>query len=233
MKKKTLTLLLAVTFSLAGKTQNENTRVFYDMGLSFLMDYSASPVRSVTTKSDTPINPPYWGGPTVYPDTTNYYQVFNYNICTYIFRLRANLVQPTDNMAISVTTVPAFGVGFTWQKPGEGASMCALNLPIMAEFDFGAGSTFKSEAKAGGFIAAGYEFIMAPMIPTGEFKGKLGWSEPVFSAGYRYWTKFQKLMELNLKVGIASNDALPPANYHQQTAGPISVRLSMLYFYNY
>lgn len=215
-------------------SQNESSqRLFFDMGFALFSDYTASPVSAVTTRSEFLVQDPVtWNW--YYPDTTQYFQSHAFHLCSYVFRFRANAVQPTDNLAISISGTPSFQFGFVWENPNDAMSLMALNLPLMTELNFGAGSTFKSDANKGGYIGAGYEFHVSPLIDMdSEFKGKKAWGQPAFAAGYRFWVKETKLAELNLKLGFGKNKVVPPDSYDQRVSSPLSIRIAFLWFMNY
>jgi len=240
MKKQTTAIagilvlvMLVVGFSPC-KAQNESSqRIFYDMGLTMLADFTTSPVQSAVSKSENGIYNP-WTGSVFYPDTTIYYQSHGLSIASYILRVRANVLQPSDNTALSLSATPSLQFGFVWENPGDATSLMACNLPLMAEFSFGAGSTFKSDADKGGYVGAGYEFNLSPILDfKSEFAGKKSWGMPAFAVGYRFWVKETKLAELNLKLGFGKNTEIPPPSYNQKVSAPLSVRLAFFWFMNY
>jgi hypothetical protein len=239
MDKIRSSILAAALFisSLASLSHaQEGGRIFFDMGYGLLSDYTRSPVTGGTERIEYYDS---WSGMILYKDSTRYYQSNAFHLCSYVFRVRANALQPSDHMALSVSAMPSLQFGFVWEndlnKSGDAAlSLMAVNLPLQAEFAFGAGSTFKTDKNSGGFLAGGYEFHASPLLDFDkEFKGKKSWGQPVFSTGYRFWLKANKLAELNLKIGLGKSQVTLPPVYTESPKGPLSIRLAFLYFINY
>lgn len=126
---------------------------------------------------------------------------------------RYNILQPSDNMAISIKAKPTLSLAIS--NVGTGAFF----LPIGAGLEVGNGSTYQSESNMGFTFTAGYAFNVLPLIKSGdpydiaegftnvEIKGS--WGSPFISTGIRYWNKSNKLREINILYSFNSNDEIP------------------------
>jgi hypothetical protein len=101
-----------------------------------------------------------------------------------LYSPRVNLLT-SDNSALSVGT--HFGLGFSIQVnlAGESASSLVLDMPLVAEYNFGFGSTLKSNAKVGGYLGAGYALHRISLNVDGE-SASLNIHGPVFTGGFRF-----------------------------------------------
>jgi len=238
--KKYSTILAAIILlnGVEGFSQEEtpNSKIFHAFGYTMFLDFGSSPVK-VESYWDPNAYGGYnaWGMPVYGANVTNVYEDFGISFLTCFYRLRYNVYEFGDNSAIGLSVTPALGAAYTnWAGAGW------FNLPIQAEFEFGAGSTYNSSANRGGYIGGGIEINKLPLFYTDPSEGYSGkfpislWAQPVVSAGVRYWNKSNKMQEINLKLGFAmGGDRVPPGTTEDVAFPSMTVRLSWIAFINY
>lgn len=137
----------------------------------------------------------------------------SYSGISFAYEARYNLFQPSDNLAISLKSKPAFTILFQ-------AGLAGAFIPIGVGLETGNGSTYKSESDVGFTFTAGYSFNFNPLFKAGYIYDvaktykvdlKTNWGSPYIAAGIRYWSKFNKLREINILYGFGggTNDELP------------------------
>ena len=100
-----------------------------------------------------------------------------------LYSPRLNLTS-TGNSAISVGT--HLGLGFSLHAgAGGSASSLVLDIPLVAEYNFGYGSSRESESGFGGFLGAGYGIHRVSLNVEGE-GGAATIHGPVFTGGIRF-----------------------------------------------
>ena len=237
--KKTI-LLIYVAFSFLSAFSQEapasKQRVYHSLGYSMFTNLTATPVKIYSWWNPTQQFAGYtMGGNPIYIGAwnTDVAQDFGITFLDVFYRFRYDIFEPNDNLSVGLSATPAIGVTYTeWEGGGS------LNLPIQIELGFGAGSTYNSSAEHGGYIGCGVEINKMPLFYTGDpFYGEYPinfWAQPVISGGYRYWSKENKVKEINLKVGFSLNSqTLPVGSGIERTYPPIAIRLSWISFLNY
>lgn len=124
---------------------------------------------------------------------------------------RYNLYQSGDNLAVSVKAKPVFSLSFS----DYGA--CGFYFPIGVGLETGNGSTYQSSSNTGFTFTAGYSLNFNPLFSASSEKediynidAKSSWGCPFISAGIRYWSKKNKLREINILYGFGgSGDDVP------------------------
>jgi hypothetical protein len=223
MKKQKLLLTFCLLLG-HGMLAQEQGRFIHSIGCSFLADYMAAPA-TVFTKDETV-------GP--YEEFIDQYQ--GITIFTLIYNCRFNVVELTDELALSANAIP--GIGMFVPFNGDAKGWGSVNIPLMVGFETGAGSTYASTAGLGAFIRYGIEWTKAPLIVTAdeysEVKLESSWVQPVVQAGMRFWNKQNRLQELSIKYGFGAK--VPEGDYSLNSDEPhraMSIRISWLMFVNY
>lgn len=207
--KKGITLFLLALMINQCFSQALKDKMIHSWGWVLYTDALASPVKKVGTE---------------------YYQGFGYSGLTFLYRLRYNVKEFDDNKALSIDAVPAFGFALT---TGDDGGFGYFNLPIIASMNFGVGATYNSSADKGGFVGLGLEYFKCPLVGldvSGNYKSS--WVQPVFSTGYRYWNRKNKLKEVNLKIGAGLSSVSNP-NSELNINRSFAIRLAWIRFINY
>jgi|GEM_PF-5102270 len=150
MKKNAFFILAACLFSLSAKSQN-NDKIINSWGFAAYTDLNTTPISKKTAIE------PYSG-----LSETHYTQGFSPYSVSFMYRFRYNLSEMSDNAAISLDIMPA--VGLATFRAVENTGLGYINIPVMVSYNFGVGSTYNSSAEKGGFIAAGIEYMKAPVV---------------------------------------------------------------------
>lgn len=226
MRKTLLIFLFLVSIvSFVFSQNSSNNKIFHALGFSFLTDFTVGPWNELTTFYPTRYNSQNSLG--VYE--TKYNQNIGYTLFTYMYRFRYNVYEPSDNFAISLGITPA--IGMTISTGG----FANVNIPIIGEAEFGAGSTYSSSSNIGGFFGFGFEYTKMPLLSiespspsSGVPEAVSSWIEPVLTTGIRYWNSSNKMKEVNFKFGFRKSH--PISDYFDRA---ISIRLAWIRFLNY
>lgn len=102
---------------------------------------------------------------------------------TFVYAPRVN-VSSTESSSISVGT--RLGLGFSIQSgPAGSSSSLVLDLPVLAEYNVGYGSTRDNESGFGGYVGAGFGIHRVSQNTDG-YGGSATLYGPVFSGGIRF-----------------------------------------------
>ena len=218
-------------------------KMFHTLGASYFLDWYSTPLE--VTYKDRYYEKNTWGSyseTTVKADAdsislkadTTFNRYAGWSLTTLIYTFRYNIFEPSDDLAISLSTSPS--IGLTFGDNGIGT----VNLPFFINSEFGAGSTYNSSANVGGFIGLGYEYTISGILPfdlidDGDIVEGVtvgSWGEFVFKAGVRFWSNSNKLKEISVKIGYsASEDLAPKTKFIFQRAS--TFQLAFSYILNY
>lgn len=107
-------------------------------------------------------------------------------------------------------------------------------MPIAVGWEFGAGSTYYSELNHGGVIGLGIDYSLLPLIWDGAPAiDRYSYINLHLNFGYRYWSRRNRLWELNLKVMTGPSYAGKNSSDNSLIVPPWGVRISWLRFLNY
>jgi len=219
MKLKLL-LFFCILLGQGVSAQDTKKRFIHSMGCSLVADYMAAPA-TVFMKDG-------------YEEFIDQFE--GLNLMTVMYNCRFNLVEFSDELALSANVIPAMGLFIPFNDDVKGLG--SVNFPVLLGFETGAGSTYGSSASLGAFVRFGYEWTKAPLIPETEdypeIKLESSWTQPVAQAGMRFWNKHNMLNEINVKYGFG---AKAPEGFYSLNSGEpsraMSVRISWLFFINY
>jgi hypothetical protein len=194
----------------ADSSKVSNKKFFTEWGYSALLGFSNSPTSTFTT---------YVSGSPYATYSTNF---FTLDMCSLLFRFRYNIVELSKDQALSLSGLPAFGLGISFGTTvnSDEVAFCSFDLPLILDYNIGNVSTYNTEKENGFVIGAGVEYTKAPFfggaIP-GPWYDKNGnefmvtpvtsWIEPVVELEYRYWNKNNKAVGFNLKMGFGNSGA--------------------------
>src|SRR5689334_4419462 len=206
--KTIFSLILLISASFTSSPQGFKHRYFVAYGISPLLDFGTGPGQ-VT----------YPAYNTNYSDTSCFlHQTSYFSLIAGSYQGRYNILEPGENLAISVKAKPT--LGFSISRDG----LCGFYIPVGVGLEVGNGATYQSTANMGFTLTAGYALNINPLFKLGEVYDQMdnynnvdvkgSWGSPFVSAGVRYWTKTNKLREINILYGFTSNDDIP-ANAEQ------------------
>lgn len=110
---------------------------------------------------------------------------FKYYSLSYQYEGRVNITNLNDNSALSVSLAPSVGLAFpTDDLDGYGS----INIPVFVNIEFGAGSTYDSDADVGFTLGLGLNHTRFPLfgldLPDGS-DFKKSYTTPVIKASLR------------------------------------------------
>jgi len=145
-----------------------------------------------------------------------------WDILAFLYVIRYNVKTLDPNHSISLCTIPSIGIGqsqlnhFDVSASGWGS----INIPLFLEFNIGNIHNYKSEKDEGFILGIGLEYTKAPLFyqpvegiridaqgDLGSYTFTTGWIEPVIEISKTHFNKWNKLREVNLKVGVSTNGA--------------------------
>ena len=219
MKKLLLCVLLSFTSMLAF-SQGLSDRYISSWGNTYFLDYSASPVHTTLIEEGT--QDPY----------LEYSVASAFSLFTLIYNTRINVVEPSDNFAVSASVAPSLALSFS--ESGIGG----INMPVTLNAEFGAGATYHTTHNRGGMFGLGVEYNKIGLFALGddysEGEYKTSWIQPVVITGFRYWNKKNNLREVNLKFGMGgTQDYREDQSEDLTTRRSLTARLSFITFLNY
>ncbi|MGD0712192.1 MAG: hypothetical protein ABR968_13545 [Bacteroidales bacterium] len=200
------------------KTKPKSSKIFQAMGYTVLADFVSSPVKVYP-------NSIYDDNTSTYIPTNSFIKTDAINLGSCMYRFRYNFYEPSQESAFSFSLTPSFGFGLVVpEKSGDAAGFCTFNMPLLINYEIAAGSTYKSTKEHGFFFGAGIEYYKSPLIFvgwTGE-KPISSFILPVASAGFRFWTKTNRMAEINLKFGKGPKVKLPDVYDKTSLPGTLS-----------
>jgi len=222
VNSKLLVSLIALnSISLCGAGQNSGasssseSKFFTEFGFSPFLGYERSPTSTYTYTEQTNV---YNSSTGVYDYTTinqsGTVRFDEFDYLTFVFRARYNIIEFSKNVSLSVSVLPAIGLGV----PANGDGALSLNIPLIIGCNIGNVATYTADMEKGLVVGVGVEYTKAPLIG-----GKIiisnsngnettvtvptGWVEPVVELGRRFWNKNNKANELGVKFGYLANGA--------------------------
>lgn len=234
--KTIYTLIIAVCTAVTVNAQSFKDQFFSAVGFSPYLDFGIAPGH-VTCPAI------YTGG----YDTVCFTHQTSYAGFSIVYEARYNLVQPSDNFAVSIKGKPVISVSFSDDGIG------GFYLPLGIGLEMGNGATYQTSANMGFTFTAGYSLNVNPLLKTGDVYDiadlygvdlKTSWGSPFIAAGVRYWNKNNKLREINVLYGFGGSSDEIPANGSQygfagdddsgsSFDGPYMVRVTWMIYLNY
>jgi len=208
---KNIFFAFLILFAFSRSYAQVKDKLFHSIGTSYGTNYIQSPINPTTRQTDSI----YFSGiPVSYQDTFPFQQ-FLLGGLTFVYQLRYNLYEKTNDLALSISISPSFCIGkvFANESSSNEDVWGLLNIPILIHGEIGAGSTYMSSSEMGGFFALGIEYNQLPVFNFSEPKKQSGshslfitkWIQPSLKFGIRYWNKNDRLRELTLKLGYGAN----------------------------
>jgi hypothetical protein len=159
-------------------------RFFNRMGQTLLTEYFVTPNVQVSIDNAT-YNANYSG----------------YSLVTLAYQPRYNIVEPKENLALSVDVGLAMGVGLFYEKYVDntgstsniGNSWIHFTLPVMLKLNYGAGSTYDAMETVGLNVGFGFQAIYTPLfmsaINVSDLQNKAAfYMQPVIGFGGSWWS---------------------------------------------
>lgn len=218
------------TSVLSQETQeSKSTKVFHAVGYTILADYVSSPLKVIPMTVHTNAGD---------IESHTFMKSDAINLMTYMYRFRYNFSEPSAESAFSFSINPSLSFGLVIPNKGDNGGFFTFNVPLLLNYEHGAGSTYNSTLNHGFTIGAGIEFYKSPLFfieKTGEIP-ITAFIMPTVSAGYRHWTRSNHLAEFNFKIGKGSKVKLPEIYEEEELPGSLSAyefRFSIIRFLNY
>ncbi len=168
---------------------------FHAVGHSLFFDLNLGPIQTYAPDTTD-----------LYDTTTKFSRVAEYSFYNISYYLRFNVYQPDDNKAVSLTINPALGLGFSQSKRIKGFGVGSGAAYV--GYEWGLGSTYRTDATRGGFIRLGAEYYYTPIIVDTRARDDRdirSWISPVISFGSRRESAKERLIESNFKIGWGLN----------------------------
>lgn len=138
------------------------------------------------------------------------FQTVQWNFMSGLVSARFLLIPLSSKATIGVSATPTGSLGAIYSTRNLG-SRYGLNfsMPLLLEFNYGAACRYSAMNDHGFVVGAGVEYLYSPIVAyelsksdfdTKDFRKS--WFMPMIKVGYRYWSKRNKVKEINLKVGI-------------------------------
>jgi hypothetical protein len=203
-------------------SHSPKARDFHSFGHSLFFDLNLSPIKAYAPEkknsSDT---------------LTKFSRISEYSIYHISYYFRYNIFQPSNDKAVTLTFNPGIGFGVSQSKRVKGFG--AFTGGAYIGYEWGNGSTYRSEEERGAFIRLGAEYNYTPLIITSktsnEHESKY-WIGPSVSFGVRKENQKEKLVETNFKIGWGLNKVTDDENAISPYAfaRPVSFRFSFVIF---
>lgn len=218
MKKSAYLIILLLVVSLFLNAQKN--RVFISSGYSILSEYGRTPVAENIGKAYN-YNIGKW------VDAQIYSRWDYYSLITKSYNIRFNILEFNPNHAVGLNFYPALGITLYKIKMSlfdtgiNSQGIGKLELPLYLSYEHGLGATYKTDSRFGAFVGVGMQFTKSPMFEFKDpvFKQVSNIKEPIIVFGFRFWSKFSVLQEINFKISIGPKTQMPvesliiPLNY--------------------
>ena len=206
--------------------------VFFSAGFSFLTDMAVSESAIVDT-FDTKLN----------HECQESFQSVQWNFVSGMVGARMMVLPLTMNSSITVSATPTVNIGAIYPVHDLGSRYgMNVTVPVFAELNIGAAARYISSADMGFVFGLGFEYFCSPLISYAltdvDYDNEdfmKSWILPTAKVGFRYWSKKNKVKEINLKVGIGEKgkefytfDSVIFKEYR-----PIHIGLSFMKILNY
>jgi hypothetical protein len=230
------------TVAKAPAASKSDRRYFNALYMGILADVIVSPY--------TPL-PNYYnnfGYPPAYTQQGNIpYRTTTINLMSLGYRGWYNVVEFNDNTSFSLGASPIVCFGLSVAKEGAAGLLC-FYMPVMAEFHFGNGATYKTDKEIGFTCGGGIEIIKAPLVVPPDQAPKYtdnngnvvdatvttAWVQPCIDAGVTFWTKSNMAFEIIAKYGFgASTSFIGEDGTTPVTGRPSSYSLGIIYYLGY
>jgi len=164
----------------------------------------------------------------------------------YQFSFRYNLYEIDDEMSVSASL--PIGIGITSWSSTEYSSdgFGSLHIPLFVEFNYGNGATYSSSSNVGFVLGVGYQWDLMAVISDDVVDGytsdkekydypqaEKSWFHPTVKLGVRYWSRNNKLREINIRYGFGSKEEWEDSNGASNSHSPLSLQISFLRTMNY
>ncbi|MBT8327995.1 MAG: hypothetical protein KJP21_09755 [Bacteroidia bacterium] len=224
----------------SGKSLSD--RFFLGLASSFYVDFATTPLSSTqeyvgkvvidsVTTADVYEDVPY---------QTTYISYFSMGL-----EPRLNIKEFGDNMAfaISAPVTLGFGQAFPSNEDVNGSyGFGSIQVPLLAKFYVGTGSTYESNEDFGLNIGGGIEMNKIGLINPGssqeERDASKAWFMPTVCGGVHFW-RGSTPMEVNVKYGFGALQTYTHDKFGTKLSGngrqtrANSIKLTLIYLMNY
>ncbi|MCQ2605781.1 MAG: hypothetical protein MJ204_04465 [Bacteroidales bacterium] len=197
--RKFIAVLLLICGSLLATAQSSRF-VFFSAGWSLLTDVTVS---DFNWRTDTVVVD---GN----PSAGESFQTVQWNLMSGMVSARFLLVPICDKVTIGVSATPTISLSAIYSTQSLGSRYGAnFSVPLLLELNCGAACRYSAMNDRGFVIGAGVEYLYTPIASYELSKTSYtnkdfqnSWFMPMVKVGYRYWSKRNKVKEINLKVGM-------------------------------
>lgn len=249
---KKVLLFLSIVFALQTlNAQSFNDKFFLSRGASLIIFSSSSTLYPEMIELNN--DPPKYLG-TVY-HIGQYYNGSGFGV---IYSFRYNFLEINKEQSLSLEIPITLGLTFGAYKNNEVPSTDgygSFNIPLLLQFNYGNGSTYKSTHNTGFVFGFGFEYNFNPLFATIDTEEKPSegdvlyytsgkyyeytkinkmWVAPVVQVGIRYWNRNNKLTEIGIKYGFGKETSwLDSEKSGTLSHSPYNFQISLLSFLNY
>ncbi len=229
--KKIVACILLICSSMFVSAQSSRF-VFFSAGWNLLTDMTIS---EFNWRSDVVVD-----GNTAEPGES--FQTVQWNLMSGMVSARFLLIPISEKVTIGVSATPTVSLGAIYSIRSLGSRYGAnFSMPLLLELNCGAACRYSAMNDRGFVIGAGIEYLYTPIasyeLSKMSFTNKdfqNSWFMPMVKVGYRYWSKRNKVKEINLKVGMCEKQE-DFYNFGKiiKAYRPIHVGLSFMKILNY
>jgi hypothetical protein len=207
----TLFFLSLAVFSFG--QEKEHKRLFQSIGLSApFVDWMKSPVQFITYPIE--VQSPISTISATHPEYSADSRLYGLSLATFSYGFRYNILELSENKAIGISAIPAIGLSFFRiysnaggiynknQNPIGGYGN--FTIPILLEYEFGAGATADANLRHGGMIGIGLDYTLLPLSKSSNFQD-FSYFQFAMTAGYRFKNKHDKVREINFLMCLGSS----------------------------
>ncbi len=239
MKKLILLFTVAILFSaLHVSAQSFSDRFFMSRGMEIIVasgPASLSPVYSKESTDDS------------WTESNEQYGIFYSGyFLGYRFVPRYNLLEMSDELSLSASLPVALGLTVWTDQTTSGAGFGSIHIPLFLEINYGNGATYSSSSNLGLVAGVGVQWDIFPLIATNDYTDyssstkkyevpsvKKSWIHPTVELGVRYWSRNNKLREINLRYGFSSKTEWTDENGEIVSDLPFNFQIAFIRVMNY
>jgi hypothetical protein len=162
--------------------------------------------------------------------------VLAFSLFAITYKYRRNIFEFSDNSSFGVSIAPSFGMTLS-VSDNYGIDLFAFQLPVLAEWNLRAGSTYNTTKNVGFVLGIGASYTHFPLLRTDNGISQnpppaINSFQPEAEIGYKYWHQDNTLREINLSAGFGgkfdrTNNPLLIGTR------PFSIRVTWFQYINY
>ncbi|MFO7868229.1 MAG: hypothetical protein R6U95_02900 [Bacteroidales bacterium] len=149
------------------------------------------------------------------------FETTNINYATVFFSGRMNILEFSNDLALSLAGQPTLSVGRAYNEQGGGGNI-SFRMPFVAELNFNCAATVATRKRVGFSLGGGIQYMKYPLsskpvpVAPSDNAQYLGinaqWWEPVIVTGVKFVGKQFYAREINLRVSMVNKGELDNTN---------------------